>query len=937
MLGIRDGSVKQQLVETEEEVTECAERFIEENRNVYFGVAKFATDAGRTKDNVKALRAFWLDIDCGAEKGKIDPDTGRAGGYVDQETAMAELRAFVRTVGLPKPTIVDSGRGLHVYWVLDKDVTREEWEPVAKRLSEVCVAQKFFVDPAVFEVSRVLRIPGTPNFKDDPPNIVNVIVNAPAVSFESFRDTLGVKAFVPLPPKRELSALGKKFQDNIQYSFNRIMKRSTTGKGCKQLADGYKNRVTLSEPRWFDALSVAKFCSDKDAAIHKFSAGHPDYDAAQTEQKIKHIVGPHNCATFEKNNPGGCEGCLFKGKIKNPILLGKEILEDTGAEEDYESDGGEDEEQEELMEGIRRSSKPVYPEPFFGGANGGIYRRPIDDEGEPILVYEHKFSILSRMMDPKYGEVVLMELHLPLDTVRVFTTPLSDLGHPDRCRTALSKYGMVCGGTNRFKLIKEYVDTCLKEIQYIQKAEDMRLQFGWADKDTKFILGDREITPTGTFHSPPSSVTKQLAEYMRPKGSIDLWRDVFNLYNRPGLEPHAFAALTAFGSPLFRFTGHSGALINLIHSQSGTGKTTILHMINSVYGDPKRLCLTKSDTYNAKLQKIGVLNNLCPTIDEITNMLANEFSETIYSISQGRGKDRMTGSENELRHNATTWQCISVSSANASFNEKLLSKKGKPDGEMMRLLEYKISPSDAIDVELGKKMFDKQLLENFGHAGPVYLSWVVANLPEVIQTLNDTQQKIDKELNLSQRERFWSAVLAANITGGRIAKRLGLMDWDLSRVYLWAAAMLEDMRKDVTAPYSDSTAVVGDYLNRNIQNLLVINGSVDRRTGMKVQPVREPKGELLLRYEPDTKELFIAVGAFKKDCADTQINYKETTNELKSKGILKRVKNERLSKGMAITTLPVHCLVLDAGHVDFLSMDDIATSADEASDESGGS
>ena len=64
--GLRD--VRQELVATREEVDALTEEYVAEGRNVFFGVAKYATGANRTKENVKALKAFWLDVDCGAAK-----------------------------------------------------------------------------------------------------------------------------------------------------------------------------------------------------------------------------------------------------------------------------------------------------------------------------------------------------------------------------------------------------------------------------------------------------------------------------------------------------------------------------------------------------------------------------------------------------------------------------------------------------------------------------------------------------------------------------------------------------------------------------------------------------------------------------------------------------------------------------------------------------
>lgn len=914
VLGIKgEDDVKQKLVETREEVDQIAQEFVAEERNVYFGVAKFATNKNRKKPNVKALRAFWLDIDCGESKIAINEKTGRPEGYIDQATGLQELQKFCKKIGLPRPLLVNSGRGIHVYWPLTQDVSREQWEPVAERLRELCVLHNFHIDGKVFEVARILRIPGTYNFKDNPPTLVEIISDAQPVDFEAFRTLLGVKELAEAPPKRELSELAKSMMQNTTSSFKKIMMRGEAG--CRQLVEAYLDRETLSEPRWFDALSIAKFCSDRDAAIHKMSEGHPDYDYSTTEAKVVHIVGPHSCAEFERSNPGGCDGCHHKGKIKSPIMLGKEIAEATEEDNTVVVESEEDEE-------VEVHNIPAYPHPFFRGKNGGIYRS-MGDEEEPQRIYEHDLYVVKRMRDPVVGDVVVMKLHLPRDGVKEFVIPNVQITDKNELRKALSSHGVVCS-TKPFNLLMEYVFLSIKELQFKRRAEQMRQQFGWADKESKFIIGDREITPDGVFHSPPSSTTKNLANYMQPTGSIEKWKEVFALYGAPDLAPHAFATLTAFGSPLLKFLGQNGAIINVIHANSGTGKTTILHMCNSVYGDPGRLCAMWDDTLQAKLLRLGVMNNLPFTVDEMTNTTPAEFSTLAYSMSQGRGRDRVKANANELRLNLTSWQSISLCSSNASFYEKMGALKNSPDGEMMRLIEYKIDYSNAIDVAVAKQMFDHQLKENFGHAGDLYAKWLIDNLEEAKATVLSIQTKIDRELKLTQRERFWSAVAAANITGGLIAKNLGLIDWDMKVIYKWATQMILGLRVEVKPPASDVMAVIGDYINRHMQNILVVNDDVDRRTNMAMSPTLEPRGELLIRYEPDTKKMFVAAKPFKNDCVKYQTNYKDTLAQLEKKGIFLGTMNKRLSKGMKVVSPGVHCLIFDCSNADFISMDEIA-------------
>lgn len=923
---IQNGAVEQHFVADEDGVYAHAEDA--KNADVYFSVATFKEKGSRKKDNVHALKSIWVDIDCGEDKAVVNEKTGKPEGYVDQQAGLQALQTFCQTVGLPKPLLVNSGRGIHAYWILDKELTREEWEPISKRFKEICNTQEFYVDASVFEASRVLRVPNSYNQKDNPPKQVSVIstkVPTP-VSVDWLTDTLGVVA-TSTRPKRELTALGKKMMENQATKFSKIMVRSAKGNGCQQLLDCYEHQDTLSEPRWFDALSIAKFCDDRDTAIHKMSNQHPDYDPVETEEKIAHILGPHTCAEFDKNNAGGCYGCPFSGKIKSPIVLGKEIQE--ASEEDNELI-------EEESESIIKI--PPYPDPYFRGKNGGIYRHPKDEEEEPLLVYEHDLYVVKIMTDPNNGDVVLMKLHLPKDGVRTFIVHTSVVTEKRELRKILASYGVMLT-EKPFAYLVDYVIAAIKNLQYLRRAEQMRIQFGWVDKESKFIVGEREIAADGIYHSPASSATEQVALDMHPSGTLEKWKEVMQLYNHEGHEGFAFAALTAFGAPLLKFLGQNGAIINVIHPKSGTGKTTTLHMCNSVYGHPDKLCSTWQDTLNSKIFRLGLMNNLPYTVDEITNMTAKDFSTLAYSMSQGRGKDRMKGSANEMRMNHTTWQTISLCSSNASFNQKLSSLKASPEGELMRLIEYKInySGTNPIPTEVAKEMFDHQLMENYGHAGEPYLQYLVGNLENTVAELKSIQRKIDRELNLTQRERFWSAVLASNITGGLVAKKLGLITWDMKSIYQWAMKMILEMRDDVAAPVDDSSAQIGTFLNMHVDNMLAVNDKAhanSKTTTVQAMPIISPRGELLIRYEPDTQLIFIARSAFRRWCVEHQTDMKELMSELQEKGVQIDMVNKRLSKGMKLNTPAVYALRIDASHPDFVDMEHfVAHNKDELEDE----
>lgn len=908
--------ISQKFFDTREEFDANIEWLVKNKFDAYFGCAKYGDADNRKHDNAEYFRSLWMDIDCGEDK--VVPDKhGKIRGYVDQSTGLQAVRQFCTTHKLPRPIIVDSGYGLHFYWVLSETLGRNVWESLSKRLRDVAIESGLVVDTSVFEASRVLRVPKTYNFKnpDDPQSVAVINEVYEAKSYADWKALLNApepeedRSFIP----RRLSPLMEAMFENKAKRFKTILMKTAQGQGCQQLQYCYEHQEDLPYNLWRSSLSIATHCIDREWAIHFLSKDHPGYSEGQTEAKAEDIGGPHLCTTFERENPGGCDGCPNRGKFKSPIMLGSEILR---AEDHDDGDGSEG-----TGEGGVTPTFPPLPHPYFRAKTGAIYLNAGGEEG-PVLIYEHNLYVVKRMRDPFAGETALLHLHLPRDGLKEFTVPLSSLVVKERLREDLAKHG-VAAGDSQIKNLLYYLITSVKNLQVTNKAEVMRTQFGWVDGDAKIIIGDREITKDGVFYSPPSSTTNTLVDIMKPVGTLEKWKEAFNMYARPGLEPNAFAALTGFGSLLLKFTGISGAIINVIYPRSGTGKSTILYMCNSIIGHPKQLASMWKDTFNSKMHRLGVLNNFANTIDEITNTSPQEFSDLAYSISQGRGKNRMKASANEERLNLTSWQGVTLASANAAFYEKLGLAKDSPDGEFMRLFEYRIEPSNIISTAEGKAMFDHQLMENYGHAGDIFCSWLVNNLEEAIATLRQVQAKIDAEVQFTSRERFWSAIAACNITGGLIAKKLGLHDYDMRAVYIWLKNMLNSMREEISPPTTDMNYTLGEFINSHIHNVVVVNGVMDARTKLDAAPIMEPRGELYIRYEPDTKRMFISVASIRRYCAERQIGYKDWLKQMGEKGVLVGVTNKRMSKGMKVVSPVVRAIELDASKDEFLRMDDM--------------
>lgn len=871
-------------------------------KNVFYGVASYSTDSNRTSNNVKELKSFFLDLDCGAGDDKK---------YPDQKSALLALRELVRDLRLPTPTIVSSGRGVHAYWILDQAVPRSHWAPVAEKLKQFCGMKSFKADPAVTaDAARIMRAPGTQHVKD-PQNPLNVEVLkvGEVVAFDAFRTLLGVSEADLAAwgtPKPQMDDVTKRLLSNTKTEFREILKKCVAGEGCAQIMYAVANQETTSEPLWRGVLSIANVCTDREKAIHKVSSQHPGYNPDVALQKAAGTKGPYTCTSFQNIDSSLCEGCKHWGKIKSPVVLGHSGVlaadeEDNRIEETITDKMGVAE--------TKTYEIPPFPYPFFRGKNGGVYVKETRESkdgtsvSEDKLIYPYDLYVVSLIDDPHDGMCALMRVHFPLDGMKEFCVPVKDLLAKDRFRDTVGSKG-ICVSNSKLDEIMAYTNHFVNQQQKKEKSKLGRVQFGWVDDYTAFVVGDREIRANEIVYSPPSATTVGIVPRFRQAGTLDEWKKITDFYRQPGQELPLFALLAGFASPLMPFTGTQGGIISLYSNRGGTGKTTTLWMINSIFGHPREAMLIQDDTLLSRFSRMGVMNHIAPTTDEITNETPETLSKQIYAALQGRGRNRMHSGINRERENTTTWNSISIVTGNSTVSDKLLALKARPDGELRRIMEFEFPvPSEELAKATTDSVF-RPLFYNYGIAGDVYIQYLLNNTSRIRGLLEDMQNRVDAAAGLTQREQYWSGTASAILTAGVLARDAGVIDLtdeDLVRIYDWVVARLRDMRSTVVTSFTDPEEIMAGFINEHINNILIINSQIDRRAGIAVAPIREPKNALILRYEPDTQLLMASVKHFRAYCAKHQVSYANILNGLKAADKLVGVARKRLGKGTAIS------------------------------------
>jgi energy-coupling factor transporter ATP-binding protein EcfA2 len=348
----------------------------------------------------------------------------------------------------------------------------------------------------------------------------------------------------------------------------------------------------------------------------------------------------------------------------------------------------------------------------------------------------------------------------------------------------------------------------------------------------------------------------------------------------------------AFASPLYKFTGHSGIIFNMV-GEKGSGKSTVLKVIASVWMKPEEQLLKESDTVNSAEVILGAMHNLPVMYDEITNIDDKKLSDLCYNITQGRGRNRLH-SNASLKANTATWALVMCSSSNLSLVDKLSQQKANSSAEAIRVFEIRVDGNVVIDKTMADAAFRK-LERNYGTAGDVYAKYLVENKDAVVQQLEDAIIQIDRELGIKSPERFWSALLACVMVGGEIAKSLGLHRYDMDKLYAWSAKHIASMRTNVEEKTADPLSVLGNFFASKIRNTIVI---VQGKLRDSLMPHLRDTPQIRIEVDPGAAVAFIEVKALTDYCKFNNVSLSWWETRMRNMGILVETnKSKRLTAG----------------------------------------
>ncbi len=263
---------------------------------------------GRGKNSdVQTYVALWSDIDFGSQEASV-------------RKAWAELLEIFTAAGIRPSIIVESGRGIHAYWLLDKPYPNAEARPLCAGLQKeamICDVGDAGSDP-INDPCRVLRLPGTGNWKNPNEAKPCVIVEA---SYKRY----------PLSAFAEYKVEVKKSADDLEEErVQRAMK--SLGKAKDKDIERIKQGVGEGE-RDNSAAKYAGYLLARDLPVEKVMELMLEWNQLNSppleKDDIDRIVT--SVARAEKeNHPGGRKAAKQEGEIENDILAAKQFVDKFG-------------------------------------------------------------------------------------------------------------------------------------------------------------------------------------------------------------------------------------------------------------------------------------------------------------------------------------------------------------------------------------------------------------------------------------------------------------------------------------------------------------------------------------------------------------------------------------------------------------------------------
>jgi hypothetical protein len=549
----------------------------------------------------------------------------------------------------------------------------------------------------------------------------------------------------------------------------------------------------------------------------------------------------------------------------------------------------------------------------------------------------------------RYG----IRFHLPDKRIRDFEIAGESVASPTDLLRAFARYELT--KSNHKESGNHMTAYLLDQLQALKQRiteTNTLTSFGWKDNHKAFLLGDDLYAQDETRKVLVGGNAKERANtFANTKGSLEKYAKALNfIYDRPGAVHWQYAICAGWGSLLSHYCEdlYKGLILALHGGDTARGKTTVCHAALAAFGNPSKMTLNSKDgfTTNALWATLGVFNNIPVLVDELTGVDPQTFSDIAYGVSNGQDRIRMVSkSGGVVFAKSSEWRLNVYITGNKDFHGLLATNQANSQAEAVRLVQLSVDRYqplllvDRADFPAGKDGDDawgaasalvaaeaiKKMSANAGHAGIAMVKYILENEAAVAKDMQEVLAAFTRELP-SPKYRFYRAHSACTIVIARIAKELGIVNFDVEALYEFTVKLISDLAESVM---ETNTVTSEDAFNRMVSHLnpriIVTTEFRDKRDGRGPEsPRTRIMGDVAGRYVLGThtnKEMMGHLMLSQKEvrdwCMKNRIDFHAMMNSLQNEGaLLSQGEKITLTRGTDVPMVQQRCIIIDTQKLD---------------------
>jgi hypothetical protein len=870
----------------------------------------------RTQRNMRASRVFYLDIDVGTS-------TDTTPKYSDQNEAFHALVNFTTSAGLPKPLVVSSGGGLHIYWSLTDEIASADWLKYALWLHQLVTHFGLKADRSrTTDISSVLRVVGTINHKKGLSRPVEVLHPGDGVlKTQDFLNKLELALSAQGIEKAvTVRRAGGGPDSNLGGMYSGpVPDLDDLLDSCNLMRYIHEHGGDWPYEVWHKSLAVFRCLENGNEVAHEWSErNYPAYSYDEVERKLADQeaqgVGPTSCAVMCSVAHGMllCGGCKLDGSVNGPVSAALRPKQDPAPRLNIP-----------ILNHTIDDIILLPPPEHYIRSNGKVFlEKEKDGKVEHQLVLDYDLYPKSHQADRNVG----IDEHVwaakgPREEAEI-RVPSFVIQDQRELAKLLSKASIYLD-PDGIRATQKYMSAYLRQLQKYVDADRQYGHFGWYDDYKTFILGDRKISADGTIRTVQCSHN---AETVRDDlgfgkaGTLEEQVRLMGLFADSGMVPQQFYICAGLGAILFHMTGFDGGMLSA-HGNSGAGKSTMQWVISSFFGIPKKGPLNGSRAHGAtqlsRSEMIRILRHLPVVIDEVTMEEDTEMKDFALNSSQIKGRVRVerngsikvTSDAKETILKST----LVLTSTNRSVHAMLAEDNSTSNAASMRVLEIDFPEIPSSVKSRGDDML-YNLSKNYGHIGEAFIAYVIQHYDEVHEYVRAMLKKLDAEVKCKGSERIWTAQGTATLVACDLTQRLGLLPFSKRLMKQWFVNdLIPKMRGVVKDDYMTPLQFIISFLKEIDTETVVISPN-----GASMFPTYMPRNEVSARLERGNPTiLYVTMDRLRRYAAKRGVPYKAFLQAVKDMRIITQTNvRKSLSGGTEMASTRPYCFVVDMTHPD---------------------